>query len=218
MRGGGASGSSRPRYAPPRRALALRCFLGPGGARWLVCPRRRRHPETRWSVTLLPPLACAGCLPLPPPVPPPVAPPRARARGQARAAWCTRAAKAAWCALQQGVWAPSCRATDGCAAARYYRGICKGRPSPPAHRVAVPGEHLWVTSERSAAVAESRKSQCWFQDAAARASVEVRLQMRAPGMARVWRECVKSRVPSKTSTINTIDLFAAHLRPYCHQG
>ena len=39
--------------------------------------------------------------------------------------------------------------------------------------------------------------------------------MRGPGVAPLWRECVKSRVPPKTSTINTMDVFAAHQRPYC---
>ena len=40
-----------------------------------------------------------------------------------------------------------------------------------ARRVAVPGEHFWVTSDSSAVVAEPRGSQCWCQGAAAGASV-----------------------------------------------
>ena len=35
--------------------------------------------------------------------------------------------------------------------------------------------------------------------------------------ALVWRECIKARVPSNTSTTNTIDVLSAHQRPYCDQ-
>ena len=101
----------------------------------------------------------------------PVSPPRARARGQARAAWCPPTARAAWRALQQGAWAPGCEASCGWRLHGAPTDHARAALTSSARRVAVPGEHFWVTSDSSAVVAEPRGSQCWCQGAAAGASV-----------------------------------------------
>ena len=95
-------------WIPPRRELALRCFLARG------CSLASLSGGGNALERDVAAAACLRWLPAPAiSCSAPVSPPHARARRQARAAWCPAAARAAWRALQQGAWARGCEASGG---------------------------------------------------------------------------------------------------------